>query len=127
MEKHLPDSISPEKAEAFATYLNQKGPSLEGPLGEFLEKLYEKTVPGQVKKYLAAKQKPAENPVLHTPGTACPAGGKQRGLGVRIAAGGKASGTVVLDEQASHFFSKGATKSATILPAVRIELVVKNC
>ena len=24
MEKHLPDSISPEKAEAFATYLNKK-------------------------------------------------------------------------------------------------------
>ncbi|MEH2933164.1 hypothetical protein [Acutalibacter sp. JLR.KK004] len=45
MEKHLPDSISPEKAEAFATYLNQKGPSLEGPLGEFLEKLYEKPCP----------------------------------------------------------------------------------
>ena len=98
------------KTEALAIYLDKKGLSLERSLGEFLEKLYEKTVPGQVKKYLAAKQKPAENPVLHTPGTACPAGGKQRGLGVRIAAGGKASGTVVLDEQASHFFSKAPQK-----------------
>lgn len=46
-------------------------------------------------------------------GFACLAGGKRGGLGARTAAGGKASGTVVLDEQASHFFSKSATKSAT--------------
>lgn len=45
--------------------------------------------------------------------TVCPIGEKRRGLGVRTIAGGKASGTVVLDEQASHFFSKSATKSAT--------------
>ena len=56
-----------EKTEALAIYLDKKGLSLERSLGEFLEKLYEKNVPGQVREYLAAKRRPAGKLVLDSP------------------------------------------------------------
>lgn len=49
--------FSEEKMEALVQFLEEKGASLGQELTEYTEKLYEKTVPPQVKKFLEAREK----------------------------------------------------------------------
>lgn len=49
--------FSNEKMDALLFHLEENGSGLEVELEQYLEKLYEKTVPTAIKKYLSAKQK----------------------------------------------------------------------
>lgn len=51
-----------EKMEALEQFLDEKGSSLALEIASFVEKLYEKTVPLPVKKFLEAKEKRTEKP-----------------------------------------------------------------
>lgn len=47
--------------DALLFYLSEKGTDLNAELQQFLLKLYEKTVPKNIKEYLAAKKNSAAN------------------------------------------------------------------
>ena len=53
-------SFDPEKLDALRLYLSQKGADLESEVDDFLEKLYQKTIPAAIKDYLSAKQETPE-------------------------------------------------------------------
>ena len=63
MEKtELTVSIEAERLEAITFYLQKKGnASLQKELGKVLEKLYEETVPPDVRDYIDAKLRRAQN------------------------------------------------------------------
>ena len=63
MEKtELTVSIEAERLEAITFYLQKKGnASLQKELGKVLEKLYEETVPPDVREYIDAKLRRAQN------------------------------------------------------------------
>lgn len=59
MEKtELTVSIEPERMEALTFYLQkEKATTLQKELGKMLEELYEKTVPADVRDYIASRGK----------------------------------------------------------------------
>lgn len=54
--------FSEEKMDALAIYTREKGLDWEQAVQEFLEKLYERNVPAQVKGFLAAKKNLSKKP-----------------------------------------------------------------
>ena len=57
-----------EKLNAVRRYMARKGQTLEEDLGEFLQKLYEKFVPSNVREYIEDRDEDAEEAPIRRPG-----------------------------------------------------------
>lgn len=51
-----------EKLKALQFYTGKKGSTLDAELEEFIQKLYEKTVPSQTREYIESMAEPDEMP-----------------------------------------------------------------